>query len=161
VDILPRALDSSLFSDLGAVGVLSDEVVRFRVFSFALSLLATEVELALEEVLVQSNAVPGVFGVLFAEPKDAKAPVPSPKLEVAPPEGDAMPEVFNCELNGLRPPPWALSPPPKRDFVAENTRVDVSRELSLSFVESESLLFLRQSQMSFLIVACGTRRYIP
>jgi hypothetical protein len=123
------------------VGVFNDEAVRLSVFSFALSLFATAVELALAEFLLQSKAVPGVFGVLLAEPKDAKAPVPSPKLGAALPDGEATLEAFSGALRGLRVP-WELSPPPKRDFVAENTRVDVSRELSLSFVDSESLLFL-------------------
>ena len=35
----------------------------------------------LEEVLEKSKAVPGVLGVLVAEPKEAKAPEPSPNAE--------------------------------------------------------------------------------
>jgi hypothetical protein len=138
-DVLLVALASSLCSNFGSVGVFSDEAVRFKAFSLVLSFVAIEVELALADVLPQSNAVPGVLGVLLAEPKEAKAPVPRPKLA----NGEATLAVFSGVLRGLRLP-WELSPPPKRDLVAENTRVDVSRELSLSLVESESLLFLRQ-----------------
>ena len=97
-----------------------------------LSLLA---EALLEDDLApQSNAVPGVFGVLLADPNDAKAPVPNPNA----PEGEAMPALFKGALRL----PCELASPPKRDLVAEKTRVDVSRELSLSFVASDSLLFL-------------------
>ncbi len=138
-EVLLVALASSLCSGFGSVGVLSEEAVRLKAFSFVLSFVATEFELALADVLLQSNAVPGVLGVLFAEPKEAKAPVPRPKLA----NGEAAPAVLSGVLMRLRFP-WELSPPPKRDLVAENTRVDVSRELSLSLVESESLLFLRQ-----------------
>jgi hypothetical protein len=103
-----------------------------EVLLLPLSLLA---EALLEDDLVpQSNAVPGVLGVLLAEPNDAKAPVPSPNA----PEGDAMPALFKGAFRLVCEP----VSPPKRDFVAEKTRVDVSRELSLSFVASDSLLFL-------------------
>lgn len=57
--------------------------------------------------LLKSNAVPGVFGVLVALPKDAKAPLPRPKAEDAPEAvGDAVVVVVRLpsELNGLRPP---------------------------------------------------------
>ena len=38
--------------------------------------------------LAKSNAVPGVFGVLVAEPKDANAPEPRPNAEEPPAVGD-------------------------------------------------------------------------
>jgi len=49
---------------------------------------------AAEEVVVRkSNAVPGVFGVLAAEPNDANAPDPSPNADAPP--GDDTPDVFS------------------------------------------------------------------
>ena len=43
----------------------------------------------------KSNAVPGVFGVLVAEPKLANAPDPRPNADDAPAVGDAMLEVLS------------------------------------------------------------------
>jgi hypothetical protein len=40
--------------------------------------------------LLKSKAVPGVLGVLVAEPNDAKAPDPKPKAVAAPPVGEEM-----------------------------------------------------------------------
>jgi len=70
---------------------------------------------------LKSNAVPGVLGVLPAEPKDANAPEPSPKAEEPPVVGDANPPGVNGDmaLKGLRPP-WDESPPKR--LVAEMVR---------------------------------------
>lgn len=53
--------------------------------------------------LPKSKAVPGVFGVLFAEPKAAKAPEPSPKAGDFPAVGEATELAVNgaLELKGL------------------------------------------------------------
>ena len=74
--------------------------------------------------VLKSNAVPGVLGVLLADPKDAKAPDPRPKADEPPVVGDASAPGVNGEmaLNGLRPPCDDVSPP-KRFAVAENVRV--------------------------------------
>lgn len=70
---------------------------------------------------LKSKAVPGVLGVLPAEPKDANAPEPSPKAEEPPVVGDANPLGVNGDmaLKGLRPP-WDESPPKR--LVAEMVR---------------------------------------
>lgn len=73
--------------------------------------------------VLKSNAVPGVLGVLFADPNDAKAPDPSPKAEEPPVVGDASAPGVSGEmaLKGLRPPCDDVSPP-NRFAVAENVR---------------------------------------
>lgn len=55
---------------------------------------------------LKSNAVPGVLGVLVAEPKDANAPEPRPKAVEPPVVGEASPPGVNGEiaLKGFRPP---------------------------------------------------------
>jgi hypothetical protein len=58
--------------------------------------------LSLEENSKPAPA-PGVFGVLI-EPKDAKAPVPSPKADDAPDAGDFATEGDGA-LNGFDFPP--------------------------------------------------------
>jgi hypothetical protein len=64
--------------------------------------------------LLKSNAVPGVLGVLLADPKAAKAPEPRLKAFEAPPVGDDIPAVVKGAmlLKGLDLPPCELSPPP-------------------------------------------------
>ena len=73
-----------------------------------------------EEVLA-TMPLPGVFGVLAAEPKDAKAPDPKPKAEEAPAVGEATLEV----VKGVMPLREVLLPevpsPPYR-LVAEKVR---------------------------------------
>jgi hypothetical protein len=56
--------------------------------------------------LPKSNAVPGVLGVLLADPKDANAPVPRPNAE-APAVGEEIPAGPNGDivLRGLDRPP--------------------------------------------------------
>jgi hypothetical protein len=51
---------------------------------------------AVEELVLKSKAVPGVFGVFVAEPKEAKAPDPRPKAAPAP--GDDTPDVFRAGI---------------------------------------------------------------
>jgi len=61
--------------------------------------------------VLKSNA-PGVFGVFPEEPKEAKAPDPSPKAEEAPDAGEAMLVVSGVmALNGLDRPCDEVSPP--------------------------------------------------
>lgn len=95
--------------------------------------------------VLKSKAVPGVLGVLLAEPKDAKAPDPSPNAEEPPVVGDASAPGVNggMALNGLRPPCDEVSPP-KRFAVAENVRVGGwSFGFSACEVDRESLLVLQ------------------
>lgn len=63
----------------------------------------------------RSRDVPGVFGVLAEDPKDANAPDPSPNAEDAPVVGEATVVVVKGEmpLNGLDLP-LAEPSPPKR-----------------------------------------------
>lgn len=51
--------------------------------------------------LAKSKAVPGVFGVLAAEPKDAKAPDPRPKALEPPAVGDDTVVALKGGLKGL------------------------------------------------------------
>lgn len=55
---------------------------------------------------LKSKAVPGVLGVLAADPKEANAPEPSPNAEEPPVVGDAKPPGVKGEmaLKGFRPP---------------------------------------------------------
>lgn len=95
--------------------------------------------------VLKSNAVPGVLGVLLADPNEAKAPEPSPKAEEPPVVGDASAPGVNGEmaLNGLRPPCDDVSPP-KRFAVAENVREGGwSDWWSDCEVDNESLLVLQ------------------
>lgn len=94
--------------------------------------------------VLKSNAVPGVFGVLLADPKDAKAPDPSPNAEEPPVVGDASAPGVNGEmaLKGLRPPCDDVAPKPFA--VAENVRVGGwSFWWSDCEVDRESLLVLQ------------------
>lgn len=58
-------------------------------------------------VFPKSNAVPGVFGVLLADPKEAKAPEPRPKADEPVEFGDWIPDVLRgaMALKGLFRPP--------------------------------------------------------
>ena len=72
----------------------------------------------------KSRDVPGVLGVFAVDPKDAKAPEPSPKAEDAPVVGVDTPVVVNGDMPFSR---LALSPAlpsvPGR-FAAEYVRED-------------------------------------
>ena len=57
--------------------------------------------------LAKSNDVPGVLGVFVVDPKDAKAPEPSPKAEEAPVVGD---EIFVVVKGGMPFIVFALPP---------------------------------------------------
>lgn len=72
----------------------------------------------------KSKDVPGVLGVFALDPKDAKAPEPSPKAEDAPVVGVDTPVVVNGDMpfSGLVLSP-ALPSVPSR-FAAEDMRED-------------------------------------
>lgn len=112
----------------GMVGV-DNESLRDVLITFCIGLsffsggvAAVVAEMAAD---LKSNAVPGVFGVLVEEPKDANAPDPSPNAEEPPVVGDASPPVVKggMVLKGFLPP--CDESPPNR-FVAENVRCGAS-----------------------------------
>lgn len=72
-------------------------------FSFALSFSRFSPVAVADVPLLKSSDVLGVLGVLAEDPKDAKAPEPSPKAEEAPDVGDAAFVVVKgaIPLNGL------------------------------------------------------------
>jgi len=121
--VLDVLTSSSLVSFLLTVSVFELDLVRANGGGLVAGIDGGWAEAA---TFTKSNAVPGVFGVLVADPKDAKAPVPRPNAEDAPEDGEEMLFVVKGEmaLNGLERPPWELSPPPKR-FDPENTRDEV------------------------------------
>jgi hypothetical protein len=126
---------------LGALCVAFPEILSF--------LSPGVVGVAAELVTVlKSKAVPGVFGVLVADPNDANAPDPSPKAEDPAVVGEAKFVLVNGEmaLNGFRPPCDELSPPKR--FDAENVRVGGSA-FSPWDVDSDSLLVLYPCQCVF------------
>lgn len=93
--------------------------------------------------VLKSKAVPGVLGVLFAEPNEANAPDPSPNAEEPPVVGEARAPGVNgvMALKGLRPPCDDVVPKPFA--VAENVRAGgASATLSDCEVDRESLLVL-------------------
>lgn len=69
--------------------------------------------LPLAAALPQSKAVPGVLGVLFAEPNEANAPDPKPNAEDAPVPGDAT-LAGETELKGFDFEPCEEESPPNR-----------------------------------------------
>lgn len=93
-----------------------------------------------------SSAVPGVFGVFTAEPKEANAPVPRPKAEEAPVVGEAMPVVVDGEmaLKGLDLPCEDESPPNR--LAAAKVRGESDFVLSLLGVGFE---VVRESLLEF------------
>lgn len=122
--VLDVLASSSLASCLLIVSGFIADFVRAK--GAALSNFATGVAGvgAPEATFPKSNAVPGVLGVLLAEPNAAKAPVPSPNEEDAPVVvGDDILLVASGAmlLNGFERPPCELSAPPNR-FVLENVR---------------------------------------
>jgi hypothetical protein len=73
--------------------------------------------LAPVRILPKSSALPGDFGV-FAEPKDAKAPEPSPKAFAAPAVGDGTALVGEeMALKGFALPCEDVSPPYRLESV--------------------------------------------
>lgn len=96
---------------------------------------------AVEVVVLKSKAVPGVLGVLFADPNEANAPEPSPNADEPAVVGEASPVLVNGEiaLKGFLPPCDEVSPP--RRFEAEYVRVGGSG-LSPWDMDRESLLVL-------------------
>jgi hypothetical protein len=93
----------------------------------------------------KSKADPGVFGVLFALPKLANAPEPSPNADEAPVlVGEATAEVVKFAENGL---PLPL-PPMLLNLLAEG----VGRSEDGSAVE---VLFIDKLSLLLLLVACA------
>lgn len=107
--------------------------------------------------LPQSKALPGVFGVLAADPNDAKAPDPRPKALEPPVVGEFKPGPVRGEiaLNGFARPPWDDVSPPKR-FEVENVRVGGSF-LSpwWSDMDRDSLLVLERRVHRFSLLSIG------
>lgn len=96
------------------------------------------------EVLLKSNAVPGVFGVFAAEPKEANAPDPKPKAEEAPGEATVLVFSGGILLNAPDLPGVAGSPPGKR------------RELKPRFCESVLLSrWSREGLFALKMVSIG------
>ena len=98
---------------------------------------------------LKSNAVPGVFGVLAADPNDAKAPEPSPNADEPPVVGEARPPVVSgaTPLKGFRPP--CDESPPNR-FAEGKVRCgwsDFSVCCSECDMDKESLLELELCQL--------------
>lgn len=117
-DVLDVLTSSSLVSFLLTVSGFALDFDLAK--GAALSILATGVAGvgAPEATFPKSNAVPGVFGVLVAEPNAAKAPVPSPNAGDAPVVvgEDTLLVVKGAMLLSRFRPPWELSAPPKRCF---------------------------------------------
>ena len=93
---------------------------------------------------LNSKAVPGVFGVLAADPKDANAPEPRPNAEEPPVVGEARPPGVNGEtpLKGFLPP---CDESPANRFAAEKVRwgwSGFSVGCSECDIDRESLLVL-------------------
>lgn len=137
--------DTEVFS--GMVGVDMDSFrMLLTTLLTGLSFFSDGVagELADMAADLKSKAVPGVFGVLVADPKEAKAPEPRPKAVEPPVVGDASPPGVNGEmaLKGFRPP--CDESPPKR-LVVGKVRCggsDLSALCSECDIDRESLLVL-------------------
>lgn len=79
-----------------------EEVFDFMLPVDDVSSLVSRLSFVLE---LRSKLPPGVLGVLLDEPKDAKAPEPSPKAFDAPAEGeDTPPERGDMALKGFERP---------------------------------------------------------
>ncbi len=98
----------------------------------------------------KSSDGPGVLGVLAEDPKDAKAPEPSPNAEEAPELGDeTLVESGEIALNGFDLPCEELSPPKR--FVDVNVRgesVLLLLVVSELLVEIEGLLVLQNNSLA-------------
>ena len=102
---------------------------------------AVEVDVAAD---LKSKAVPGVFGVFVAEPKDANAPEPRPNADEPPVVGEVTPPGVSGEtpLNGFLPPCDESAP---NRFAVEKVRCGCSAFslcCSECDMDSESLLVL-------------------
>lgn len=141
-DAVPDVL--LLKKELAALGLMSGFPLGSRTVSFSRSPFATALG------LVDSIAIPGVFGVFADKPKDAKAPEPSPNAEEAPAVGEATLVVV---VKGVMPlsgvlPLGVLSPPNR--LVVGNVRDTSGLPFSLLVVGvvSEVLLELRVPRVS-------------
>jgi len=114
---VPRSVESLGLSSTELVFVLLVEADKLLVGMACFALFSRAGVVALFEdppaALLKSKAVPGVFGVLVADPKEEKAPEPSPNAAEAPPVGEDMPTVVRGEtlLKGLERPPCELTVP--------------------------------------------------
>lgn len=131
----------------GMVGVDSESFrVLVTALCIGLSFFSGGVAVEVADIAadLKSNAVPGVFGVFVAEPKDANAPDPRPNADEPPVVGDASPPGVRGEiaLKGFLPP--CDESPPYR-FVAEKVRCGasgLSPWASECDIDRESLLVL-------------------
>lgn len=146
------------FSCIGAVAIDSFRMLLTTLLT-GLSFFSEGVVGAVDDMAaaLKSKAVPGVLGVLAAEPKEANAPEPSPKADEPPVVGDASPPGVNggMALKGFRPP-WEESPPKR--LVAETVRWCGS-DLSLFSecdMERESLLVLERRVQRFSLLSIGS-----
>jgi hypothetical protein len=146
----PEALGASsvVAAESGSLEVLCTALLA--VFSFrSPGVVGAAVELV--AAVLKSKAVPGVFGVLLADPNEANAPDPRPNAEEPAVVGEARLVLVKGDmaLKGFLPPCDELSPP--RRFETENVR-DGASGLSPWDVDSESLLLLlhNASQSRFM-----------
>ena len=111
-----RLDDLLVNEDMDALALTSAPVPSLSRFSMLVAVDMIEVP--------KSSDVPGVLGVFAVDPKDAKAPEPSPKAEDAPVVGVDTPVVVNGDmpLRGLALSP-ALPSVPSR-FATEYVRED-------------------------------------
>lgn len=104
------ALTSGGADELAAsseVAVDSDSFRELFTTLLAFSFFSAGVEGLPVATALKSNAVPGVLGVLLADPNEANAPDPKPKAEEPAVVGEASPVPVMGELmalKGLRPP---------------------------------------------------------
>jgi len=96
-----------MFSDIEAVDIDSLRMLLTTLLT-GLSFLSEGVAGEGDDMAaaLKSKAVPGVLGVLAADPKEANAHEQSPKAEEPPVVGDAKPPGVKGEmaLKGFRPP---------------------------------------------------------
>jgi hypothetical protein len=137
----PRSVESLDMSSFELVVVFLVDDDKLRVGPDAFSFLSgtapgTAAELA---ALLKSKAVPGVFGVLVADPNDEKAPDPRPNAAEALPVGEDIVAVDSgvMFLKGSVRPPCEL-PPPKRLLAKSRDAGSVLSESPWG-VERESL----------------------
>jgi hypothetical protein len=84
-----------------------DTFSLFPLFSTRVVVAVAACDWEAAAALLKSKAVPGVFGVLAADPNEEKAPDPRPNAAEAPPVGDDIPAVVRdgIVLKGLERPP--------------------------------------------------------
>lgn len=116
----------------------------FRAACFLLLSLSSDVcaSFLSPPTLPKSKAAPGVLGVFPEDPKDAKAPLPSPKAEEPlAAVGDETAELERLPMKLELLLLWPLELWPKR-FEEEESGLSLLFELSPLFMERLSLLLL-------------------